>query len=62
MSYLTRKQAAERIGTTPGVLAVWATQPDKRRALPYETDGWRVRYLESDVENFIKNRWKRVSE
>lgn len=60
--YLTRDEAAKRIGTTRGVLAVWATDPNKRAELPFETNGRRVRYLESDVEAYKaaqESKWKR---
>ncbi len=54
--YLSRPEAANRIGITPGTLATWASDPEKTAALPFYRAGGRVEYLESDVEAFIAAR------
>ncbi len=51
---LTRKEAAEILGTTEGTLAVWAT--NKRYNLPYVKIGRLVKYKLSDLEVFIERR------
>lgn len=54
--YLSRIEAAARIGVTPGTLATWVTQPPPGPRLPRTREGRAVKYLESDVEAFILAR------
>ena len=49
---LTRKQAAEILGVKEGTLAVWLST--KRYPLKYKKIGSCVRYLESDLYEFIE--------
>jgi len=49
---LTRKEAAELLGTTEGTLAVWAC--NKRYNLPIVKVGRLVKYRLSDLMNFIE--------
>lgn len=49
---LTRKEAAEFLGTTEGTLAVWAST--KRYKLSYVKLGRSVRYRMSDLIRFLE--------
>ena len=51
---LTRKEAAELLGTTEGTLAVWAC--NKRYGLPMVKIGRLVKYKLSDLNAFIERR------
>lgn len=51
---LTPAEAANILGTTPGVLAVWRTT--KRYPLRYVKVGRSVRYKLEDVQSFIDSR------
>lgn len=51
---LTPGETAERLGTTPGTLAVW--RATRRYALPYIKVGRAVRYRECDVESWLASR------
>ena len=51
---LTRKEAAELLGTTEGTLAVWTC--NKRYALPMVKIGRLVKYRLSDLMAFIDAR------
>jgi hypothetical protein len=51
---LTPSQAAEAIGVQPQTLAVW--RASKRYPLPYVKSGRLVRYRESDLLEFIRQR------
>lgn len=50
----TRAEAAEYIGVKPQTLAAWATHG--RYDLPYIRVGRCVRYLRSDLDNFLRSR------
>lgn len=54
---LSRKQAAEYLGTTESTLAVWATT--KRYHLPYIKVGRLVKYRMSDLLAFVESRIQR---
>jgi hypothetical protein len=54
--WLTRKQAAEYMGVTPGTLAVWDCI--KRYDLKPRRKGKLVRYLRTDLDDFINDRLK----
>lgn len=60
LKYLTRPEAANRIGVTPGTLATWACCPIKCEQLPFYRSGGKVEYLESDVEAFKNARRVKV--
>lgn len=51
---LSRKEAAELLGTTEGTLAVWSCT--KRYGLPFVKIGRLVKYKLSDLEDFIQRR------
>jgi len=51
---LTRKEAADLLGTTEGTLAVWAC--NKRYGLPMVKIGRLAKYLSSDLMAFIERR------
>jgi len=51
---LSRKEAAELLGTTEGTLAVWSCT--KRYGLPFVKIGRLVKYKLSDLEAFIQRR------
>ena len=51
---LTPRDVAKILGVTPQTLAVWRCE--KRYDLPYVKAGRLVRYLDSDVEEFINQR------
>lgn len=51
---LTRKQAAEILGVSPGTLAVWACT--RRYNLPCVKVGGLAKYRLSDLERFIQTR------
>ncbi len=51
---LSRKEAAELLGTTEGTLAVWSCT--KRYGLPFIKIGRLVKYKLSDLEDFIQRR------
>lgn len=51
---LTRAQAAEFLGVTPGTLAVWHSTG--RHSLPVVHVGAAVRYKISDLEKWIESR------
>ena len=51
---LTPRDVAKILGVTPQTLAVWRCE--KRYDLPYVKAGRLVRYLDSDVEEFINRR------
>ncbi len=51
---LTRREAAEYLGVSPGTLAVWAATG--RYPLPFVRVGSRVYYRRSDLDAFIASR------
>jgi excisionase family DNA binding protein len=51
---LTREQAAQYLGVTPGTLSVWACT--HRYDLPYVRVGRSVRYRLRDLEAFLESR------
>lgn len=51
---LTRKEAAEYLGTTEGTLAVWSCT--KRYGLPFIKVGRLVKYRINDLEDFLTKR------
>ena len=51
---LTRSQAANYLGVSPGTLEVWASTG--RYNLPYVKVGRRVFYRRSDLEAFLDRR------
>jgi len=51
---LTPQETSEALGITPAILAVWRTT--KRYGLSYVKCGRLIRYIESDIADFIK-RW-----
>lgn len=51
---LSRKEAAEFLGTTEGTLAIWAC--NKRYGLPLVKIGRLAKYRLSDLEAFIEKR------
>lgn len=51
---ISRKEAADLLGTTEGTLAVWAC--NKRYNLPMVKVGRLVKYKLSDLEAFIERR------
>ncbi len=53
-SLLTREQAAAYLNVRPQTLAVWAT--NKRYPLAYVRVGRSVRYLRSELDQFIAAR------
>lgn len=57
---LTPAEAAERLGTTPGTLAVW--RATNRYSIPYVKVGRAVRYQAEDVEAWIASRTVRPQE
>lgn len=61
MKYLSRKEAAERIGITPETLAVYGSKNHPMLSkLPFTREGKKIEYLESDVDSFIQSRRIRV--
>lgn len=52
--YITAKQAASYLCTSPNVLANWRCT--RRYDLPYRKRGNSVLYLRSDVEKFAESR------
>ena len=51
---LTRNEAAECLGVTPGTLAVWAST--RRYPLPFVKVGRSVKYNPDDIAEFIRTR------
>jgi excisionase family DNA binding protein len=51
---LSRKEAAEILGVTPGTLAVWACT--RRHNLPFIKVGRAVRYRRKDLEAWMASR------
>ena len=53
-SLVSREEAAEYLGVSPGTLAVWAST--KRYDLPFVKIGRLVRYRKYHLDEFIKQR------
>ena len=51
---LTRAEAAEYLGTTPGTLATWACTQAVR--VPYVKVGRSVRYRRRDLDRWLESR------
>lgn len=56
---LTRREAAEFLGTKEHTLAVWATT--KRYPLPYIKVGSLVKYRLRDLEQFLELRSQKIA-
>lgn len=51
---MSRKEAAQYLGTTIGTLAVWACTG--RQCLPYSKHGREVRYKQEDLDKWLKEQ------
>lgn len=55
--WLTTKEASEYLKISVGTLAVWRT--NNTYNIPYTKCGGRVRYLKSDLDNWLRSQIRR---